>query len=574
MHCLDENTLIAFFEARLSDEKASEVDEHTAGCEACRRLLAEYAAIAPARDHRTEPLAALPLEPAAQTEAAKPEDRSDLARRVAQAQAAKRIGRVLCGKWRIERLIGMGGMAQVFEATHRNGRRVAVKMMRPTLAVEPSLVERFLREGYVANKLEHPGAVAILDDDVTDEGVPFLVMELLVGRTLGERLRDQGPLALDAALRVADEALDVLAAAHERGIVHRDIKPDNLFETDGGAIKVLDFGIARLRDQLTSGGETQAGTTMGTVGYMAPEQARGQVAAIDARSDVWAMGATVFTLLTGRIVHDAATPNEALLLSMTVPVPALSSMIAHLPPAVCALLDHARAFDLQARFGIARAMQKATREARALIGTSLPADGGVPATLLSGAAAAAQDGLAAGAQPGACPQPVDGPRTQASVSPTLSTLRGVSGPPRTVRILSSPPQLAPADEAASPRRSSERALGRARLGLGVAAVVVFIMVAIATLVYARIPMVRPASLFAAPMLSSAAAEDREAASTVPEERAEPDPTAEPSGTGSFRRPPSKPAPPGSHGAPPPVTSVSPHPAGSYPQSRDPLGPRK
>jgi eukaryotic-like serine/threonine-protein kinase len=366
MGCLDENLVVLFFEGRLSKEESASIDEHLAACSACRRLLATYAAMHPA----PAPPPTL-LDAHADTEPSDPsdsgDDRTSLASRVARAQAMKRIGTVLCDKWTIDALLGIGGMGHVFAATHRNGRRVAIKMMRPEYAVEPLLVERFLREGYVANRVGHPGAVAILDDDVTPEGAPFLVMELLRGRTLRERLHDQGPLPLAEALRVVGDVLDVLAAAHDKGIVHRDLKPDNLFVTDEGEIKILDFGIARLRDHVAPGvggtGHTQSGTTLGTLGYMAPEQARGQVSEVDARSDLWSVGATLFMLLTGRHLQEASTTNEALLLAMTTPVPPVATLAPGLPSAICAVLDTALAFEKTRRFLDARSMQGAVRHA-------------------------------------------------------------------------------------------------------------------------------------------------------------------------------------------------------------------
>jgi serine/threonine-protein kinase len=280
------------------------------------------------------------------------------------AQAAKHIGAQLKGKWSIETLLGVGGMAFVYSARHRNGRRVAVKVMRPELAAVPSLVERFLREGYLANKIEHPGAVAILDDDVMDDGTPFLVMELLTGKTLRQRLND-GPLELQHALKIIADVLDVLAVAHDQGIVHRDIKPENLFQTDDGSIKVLDFGIARLKVQSRTECETLGGTTLGTLGFMPPEQALGLTAEVDARSDVWAIGATLFTLLTGHLVHQARTVNESWLLAMTACVTPIASRLPSVPRSVHALLDGALAFKRSERFASARAMKEALDRALA-----------------------------------------------------------------------------------------------------------------------------------------------------------------------------------------------------------------
>src|ERR1019366_8811181 len=141
-------------------------------------------------------------------------------------------------------------------------------------ASSPELRARFEQEARLANRFHHPGAVEIRDIDTTEDGAPFLVMELLEGATV---------------LRVADEVLDVLAAAHATGIIHRDIKPDNLLLTKDGPVKVLDFGIARLREGLRRDVKTHTGTTLGTVAYMAPEQAKG--GEVDARVDIYAMGA-------------------------------------------------------------------------------------------------------------------------------------------------------------------------------------------------------------------------------------------------------------------------------------------
>ena len=230
--------------------------------------------------------------------------------------AQGRIGAVINGKWQIDARLGSGGMATVYAATHRNGARAAIKMLHANLSRDPSTRARFLREGYVANAVGHPGVVGVLDDGVAEDGAAFLVLELLEGETVeARRLAKGGQLPVDLVLAVADEALEALGAAHKKGIVHRDVKPDNVFLTDEGQTKLLDFGLARMKE--LNAEATQTGVTLGTPEFMPPEQAMGMRDQIDARTDLWALGATLYTLLTGRHVHDAQTIHEQLIASAT-----------------------------------------------------------------------------------------------------------------------------------------------------------------------------------------------------------------------------------------------------------------
>ena len=145
----------------------------------------------------------------------------------------ERVGSVLDEKWTLERILGSGGMGAVYAARHRNGARAAVKVLHPELARRDDVRERFLREGYAANRVEHRGAVQVLDDDIVkegvDEGSAYLVMEILEGESLEERIERGPPLTELELLRVLDDVLEVLEAAHEHGVVHRDLKPANLF---------------------------------------------------------------------------------------------------------------------------------------------------------------------------------------------------------------------------------------------------------------------------------------------------------------------------------------------------------
>jgi serine/threonine-protein kinase len=299
--------------------------------------------------------------------------------------AQSRVGTRIKGKWRVDKLLGVGGMGAVYAATHRNGSRVALKILHPQLSLLGDIRARFAREGYVANAVNHPGVVRVLDDDETEDGAAFLVMELLEGETAEARARRLGGrLPLEDALAMADGLLDVLAAAHATGIVHRDIKPENVFLTKDGIAKVLDFGIARLR-AVTLGEEldpesdgtahsadaahpmphlrTRTGVTIGTPAFMPPEQALGRTDEVDALSDLWAVGATMFALLSGRIVHDAKTHMEVVIAAATAQAKSLGVTAPDAPKSLVDIVDKALAFKKEDRWSSARAMQQALRHA-------------------------------------------------------------------------------------------------------------------------------------------------------------------------------------------------------------------
>jgi serine/threonine-protein kinase len=273
------------------------------------------------------------------------------------------VGAVLKQKWRIDALLGEGGAATVYAATHRNGKRVAVKVLHPHLASIPEVRSRFLREGYLANRVAHPGAVSVLDDDITDDGDVFLLMELLEGETLEDRLEREGTLPEESILAITDALLDVLEAAHAKGIVHRDVKPGNIYLVRTGGLRLLDFGIAGLHEQAAAKSQTFMGVAMGTPAFMPPEQARGRWEMVDARSDLWAVGATMFTMLTGRCMHDAETANESLLLAMTSPALPLSSVWPDASPSFAAIVDRALSFERTDRWPDAQSMRRAVRHA-------------------------------------------------------------------------------------------------------------------------------------------------------------------------------------------------------------------
>jgi len=276
-----------------------------------------------------------------------------------EVRALARVGRILHGKYRLDALLGVGGMAAVYGATHRNGLRVAVKVLHAHHALDEDLRARFLREGYAANRVDHAGAVRVLDDDMADDGSVFLVMELLEGQTVEAFWQRSGRrLPQDLVCELAGQLLAVLVAAHANGVVHRDVKPENLFLTDAGVLKVLDFGIARLREATASASATITGRTIGTPGFMAPEQALGRVRDIDGQSDVWGTAATMYTLLSGQLVHHAETVEEVLIRAGTEVAPPVLSVVPDLAPRVAQVIDRGLAFGKEDRWPGAAAMHK------------------------------------------------------------------------------------------------------------------------------------------------------------------------------------------------------------------------
>ena len=229
----------------------------------------------------------------------------------AQAIAGARVGSALDAKWTLDSLLGRGGMATVYAATHRTTRaRAAVKVLHREFAQDEDVSQRFLREARIANSIQHPSRVAVLDEGMSDQGEIFLVMDLLQGTTLDAYMKGPGrALSVEQKLRIFDPLLDLLGECHAADIVHRDIKPANIFITDCGQVKVLDFGIARLRETQSSVDPTRQGTVLGTPAYMAPEQALGLSELVDGRADLWSVGACIYAVLSGQRVHRARSEN-------------------------------------------------------------------------------------------------------------------------------------------------------------------------------------------------------------------------------------------------------------------------
>lgn len=217
------------------------------------------------------------------------------------------IGRTISGRYVVQAIIGMGGMAVVYRAYDQKARRVvAMKVLRPEFESDEEFVRRFSREAEAASKVSHENIVNMLDVG-TDGDLRYIVMEYVDGTTLKELIRQQGPIPQDQAIRMTIRILAAVDHAHRNGIVHRDIKPQNILVDSDGTVKVADFGIARLKaEQTTVMSDTEGGTTaLGSVHYFSPEQARGEVA--DEKSDLYSVGVVMYEMLTGSVPFDGET---------------------------------------------------------------------------------------------------------------------------------------------------------------------------------------------------------------------------------------------------------------------------
>ncbi|WP_163786347.1 serine/threonine protein kinase [Myxococcus vastator] len=278
---------------------------------------------------------------------------------------------VLGQKYRVLRRIGVGGMGTVYEAEQLDGgRTVAVKVLRQHLLGEPAVHARFRREAQATAGLKHPNIVEVMDFHDAPDEPPFLVMELLQGQTLKSLMKKEGPLPMERAAAIAHQVATALVAAHQAGVIHRDIKPDNIFLVDTGTealqVKLLDFGVARLmhEDDATALG-TESGAWVGTPSYMAPEQIRCRP--VDGRADIYSLGACLYHMVTGQRPIDVAD-NVALLSAVLHNVPApLSGVRTDVPDGFSLVVERTLQKDPAARYtdshGLAQALEPWIRAA-------------------------------------------------------------------------------------------------------------------------------------------------------------------------------------------------------------------
>ena len=292
------------------------------------------------------------------------------------------LGTLLDGRYRIERRVARGGMATVYAATdQRLDRTVALKILHAALAEDPEFVARFEREARTAARLSHPHVVSVHDQGESD-GRVFLVMEYVEGRTLRDLLVERGRLSPSEALDLLVPALEGLAAAHAAGLVHRDVKPENVLLAADGRVKVADFGLTRAVGSATAA--TQ-GVLIGTVAYLAPEQVARGIA--DSRSDVYAAGVLLFEMLTGRPPYTGDTPLSVAYQHVHETIPAPSSLASGIPSTVDALVTGATRPDPDDRPADAAELLGLLRQVRADLPNTAPVlaaepGGGVQQTLV------------------------------------------------------------------------------------------------------------------------------------------------------------------------------------------------
>jgi serine/threonine protein kinase len=267
--------------------------------------------------------------------------------------------RVIAETYRITQQIGAGGMGTIFEAEHvRMGRLFALKLLDPAFAENEEVFQRFKREAEIAGQLGHPNIVDVVDFDRTEEGVPYIVMEKLEGEDLADWIANRGAFTFQTAYPVIAEIVDAMEAAHAAGIVHRDMKPQNIFLCKRGRrsdyVKLLDFGISKMKQSGSI--VTRTNAVMGTPYYMSPEQAEGKNQEVDTRTDIFALGAIIYEMLTGRLAFYApSVPTAMFKVCYEEPEP-ITDLVPGLPEGLPEVIAKALSKDKNERYASARAL--------------------------------------------------------------------------------------------------------------------------------------------------------------------------------------------------------------------------
>ena len=291
----------------------------------------------------------------------------------ADAEVLQRVddpleGQTLAEKYLVEQLIKHGGMGSVYRGKHvMMDKTVAIKVLRPSLAGDDAVVARFSREAKAASRISHPHAVSVTDFGESESGVVFLVMEYLDGRTLKDLIRSEGPMPLARSVEIVRQVSGALDAAHLQGVIHRDLKSDNIMlsQTNGGDwAKVIDFGIAKIQqpEGARDNDITAANLVIGTPQYMSPEQCS-QTGTIDARSDIYSLGVIVFEMLTGRVPFTGESPTMIMMKQVQDEPPSVLEARPDLPASVDELIKKALAKRPSDRFQTAGELSESLNHA-------------------------------------------------------------------------------------------------------------------------------------------------------------------------------------------------------------------
>ena len=354
--------------------------------------------------------------------------------------AAKKPGSMVCGKWKVERVIRVTEQLATYEAKDLSGAKVYLKVLHPYKADDASLVARLKREAYVANRIKHPSMVRILGDGTTDEGSVVIALELVDGDTLEElRVKRGGTLPAEDVIKYGIALCEALQAAHDEHVVHRDVRPDSFVVSKKGELRVPEFSSARVLGESVEARErTAAGATLGSPAFMSPEQARGQRDRVDARTDVFSLGATLYTLVSGKTVHPSDNPLAGLLAASRERAKPIRSVVrAPIPDFLADAIDRALKFEPTDRFPSMRAFRKALAKDEA-------APKPVPRTSVSPKADL-------GTRPSQMPPPplarpsgaplLGRPPTAQPFAPSAPVVSGASAPPKAAVSVAPGPQI-------------------------------------------------------------------------------------------------------------------------------------
>jgi serine/threonine-protein kinase len=452
--CPDENLVYELVTGKLTDPLARDLQSHAEQCADCRDLIAWVR-----RD----------LAPPAEATTVNAD--AEVLLVVTRSGRADLTGHIIADKYRLGRRLGAGGMGVVYEAVNTwTERRVALKLLHPWYSTDPETVRRFHHEARNASRIAHPNIVDVFDlgQDATDQSL-YMVQEFLTGETLRQYCAERARLSVSEAAEILRPIMEALAAAHELGIVHRDVKPENIIlstDRSGQRIpKLIDFGVSKLTEGDLSA-MLQTGRAVGTPLYMSPEQLQADKS-IDGRTDVWAMGVVLFEVLAGQRPFEAASHAEVAVRILTGELPSLAALAPEVPAPVAAVVARALQRDREARWPSMRAMIDTLAaaiassdggEAPAAVATRAP---GTRRRWYVGAALvlATASALAIGAArthrphaPAAAPAPVTAPPPSATT--TTSPIIVAPAPPPIVTA--TPPPVAPPSPAAAPAPSRRR----------------------------------------------------------------------------------------------------------------------